>query len=157
MVGSMKTKTLLTTTAATLALLLAACGGGSDDDATAASGGDATEQSSGSDTGSDDAGSDDSGSDDGGSVEVPSPDGAITIADFMANGGPDDVEDFSELQIALGVVGTDADGYIAGTDLVVTVDAEQDAQFLCIAADTSNLDTYRIIPVDADGNAIDCS
>jgi hypothetical protein len=150
----MRTSRTLLTTIAALALLLAACGGGSDDDAGSTSGSDAPAEASGGDA--TEEGGDDDGGDDGGSVEVPSPDGAITIADYMAGGSVADQADPSELQIVLGVVGTDADGYIAGTDVVVTEDADQDAQFLCIAKDTANLDTYRIIPVDAAGNAIDC-
>lgn len=90
-----------------------------------------------------------------GTVEVPSADGALTIADWAAGGSEVEVADPAELATVIALVGTDADGYITADAIVVNT-SEADATLWCEATKRSNLSTYRFIPVLPDGSGVAC-
>lgn len=98
----------------------------------------------------------------GGDVE---PEGTSTPTDFPTEGlsfpeamDASDLEAFSELQIALGVLGFDHAGYVSGRTIVAetTTSDMEDRQFTCIAAGQLDLDTYEVVVVDEAGEALDC-
>ena len=90
-----------------------------------------------------------------GSVEVPSADGATTIADYSQGSSGFEPADPDELSQILALVGTDADGYITD-DAVVVNASEADASLWCKTAEQLGIDTYTLIPVRPDASGVDC-
>jgi len=136
-------------------LVLAACGGSSD----AASDPPSSASADAADGGAvDDAGVEaalEQAAPDG-TVEVPSEDGATTIAEYSAGSSGYEPANAEELAQLLAVVGTDADGYLTDDAFVVRT-AEADAAVLCLTAEGMDIETYRVIPVRPDGTGVDCA
>lgn len=143
---------------AAASLSLAACGGSSDD-------GDATTDEA--TTEATDAATTDGATDDDvtealesqvpeGTVDVPSEDGATTIADWAARGSSTEPADPEELTQIIAVVGTDADGWFTD-DAIVVRTTEADAALLCGTVEGLSVDTYQVIPVLPDGTGVDCA
>ncbi|MEZ5137460.1 MAG: hypothetical protein R2711_01355 [Acidimicrobiales bacterium] len=91
-----------------------------------------------------------------GTVEVPSEDGATTIAEYAAGSSGYEPANAEELAQLLAVVGTDADGYLTDDAFVVRT-TEADAAVLCLTAEGMDIETYRVIPVRPDGTGVDCA
>ena len=137
------------------ALTLAACGGSSDDDGSTPS----DPPVSGTET---------DGTTDGdvtealegalpeGTVDVPSEEGATTIAEWAAGGSSVEPADPTELTQILAMVGTDADGYFTD-DAIVVRTTEADAALLCGTVEGLDIDSYQVIPVLPDGTGVDCA
>lgn len=135
-------------------LALAACGGSSDrasDGAADGSSADATAPTG--DTDVDEALADAAPD---GEVDVPSEDGATTIADYSSGGSSYEPADPTELAQILAVVGTDADGYLTD-DAIVVRTTEADIALLCGTVERLGLDAYRVVPVRPDGTGVDCA
>lgn len=90
-----------------------------------------------------------------GTVEVPSADGATTIAEYSQGSSGYESPAPEELAQILAIVGTDADGYLAG-DAVVVQASEADATLWCKTAEIAGYETLTLIPVLADGVGVDC-
>lgn len=153
----MHSRRLLAAIAATTVsgtLLLGACGGSSDDASTPTTAApDPAESSSGEGgEGVDDALASQVPDE---TVEVPSADGATTIAEYAAGGSGFEPADADEVAQVLAIVGTDADGYITADAIVVTR-SEADATLLCGTVDGLGISTYTVIPVLPDGTGVDC-
>ncbi|MBK6858285.1 MAG: hypothetical protein IPG97_17470 [Microthrixaceae bacterium] len=88
-------------------------------------------------------------------VEVPSADGATTIADYAAGGSSYEPSDPQELAQILALIGTDADGYLTDNVVVVHTTAA-DATLLCKTADRLAISSYTVVPVLPDGIGVDC-
>jgi hypothetical protein len=132
-------------------LLLGACGGSSDDASTPTT---APSSASGGGAGADAEDALASQVPDA-TVEVPSADGATTIAEYAAGGSSFEPADPSELAKVLAMVGTDAEGYITD-DAIVVEQSEADATLLCGTVDGLGISTYTVIPVLPDGTGVDC-
>jgi hypothetical protein len=137
-------------------LVLGACGG--DDDG-GSSGGPTT--AAPAEGGSSDASLDEALADAApdATVEVPSEDGAVSIADFRSGERYDDVASPDDLAmvfaVVTGVSGSDIDGYITDDAVVVRVD-EADIAVLCGAIARVDTGSRTVIPVRPDGTGVDC-
>lgn len=90
-----------------------------------------------------------------GTVEVPTADGATTIAEYAAGGSSYQPADENELVTILALIGTDADGYLTD-DAVVVRTTTADATLLCGTIEQLDIAAYQVIPVGPDGAGIDC-
>lgn len=90
-----------------------------------------------------------------GTVEVPSSDGATTIAEYAAGGSSYEPANASELATILALVGTDADGYLT-EDTIVVRTTVADSTLLCGTLEQLSMSDYSVIPVGPDGVGIAC-
>jgi hypothetical protein len=90
-----------------------------------------------------------------GAVEVPSSDGATTIAEYAAGGSSYEPANASELATILAIIGTDADGYLT-EDTVVVRTTVADSTLLCGTIEQLSVSDYSVIPVGPDGVGIAC-
>lgn len=90
-----------------------------------------------------------------GTVEVPSGDGATTIADYSAGSSGYEPANESELALILALIGTDADGYLT-EDTVVVRTTLADSTLLCGTIEQLSVSDYTVIPVGPDGVGIAC-
>lgn len=88
-----------------------------------------------------------------GRIEVPSADGAVTIADYAAGGI--ELDGAEDIAMVLSMVGTDATGYITD-DTIVVERSEADATLLCGTIERLDVTAYRVVPVLPDGSGVDC-
>ena len=148
-------RTLLAIVALGAALLLGACGSGSSGTDDAATPG--TEASGSTDTTASSADVEDALESQlpDETVEVPSADGATTIADWAAGGVEIDEAEANDLASILALVGTDADGYFTDDTLVIHREAA-DATLLCEYAKRAGLTHFEVIPVLPDGTGVAC-
>lgn len=149
---------LRTATALAIAatLVLGACSGGDDDDSAAEDAPAAAAAGADTDAGGEvDVEAALEAQTPEGTVDVPSPDGALTIADWAAGGSTVEPADPEALVQILAIAGTDADGYITD-DAVVIRTTEADATLLCATGERLPSDTYRIVPVLPDGTGVAC-
>jgi hypothetical protein len=90
-----------------------------------------------------------------GTIEVPSSDGATTIAEYAAGGSSYEPVNASELATILAIIGTDADGYLT-EDTVVVRTTVSDSTLLCGTVERLSVSDYSVIPVGPDGVGIAC-
>jgi hypothetical protein len=153
--GMRRTSSLtLAPAALALALLLGACGSSGSDAADPAAT-DATSGASSDATAGDDVTDALEESVPTDTVEVPSEDGATTIADYAAGGSSYEPADPTELATVLSLIGTDADGYLTDDAIVVRAE-EADASLWCATTERLGLSTYQFIPVLPDGTGVAC-
>jgi hypothetical protein len=90
-----------------------------------------------------------------GTIDVPSSDGATTIAEYAAGGSSYEPANASELATILAIIGTDADGYLT-EDTVVVRTTVADSTLLCGTIEQLSVSDYSVIPVGPDGVGIAC-
>jgi hypothetical protein len=88
-------------------------------------------------------------------VEVPSEDGATTVAEYAAGGSGYEPADERELASILAIVGTQADGYLTD-DAVVVRTTKADAAVWCLTFERLDLSSYTVVPVLPDGTGVAC-
>ena len=88
-------------------------------------------------------------------VEVPSADGATTITDYASGASSYEPSDPQELAQILAIIGTDADGYLTDSVVVVHTTAA-DATLVCKTAERLAISSYTVVPVLPDGTGVDC-
>ena len=134
-------------------LALGACGDSSDRAADATT--PASDTTGGGSTGGDDVTEALEAQTPAATVEVPSADGATTITDYASGASSYEPSDPQELAQILAIIGTDADGYLTDSVVVVHTTAA-DATLVCKTVERLAISSYTVVPVLPDGTGVDC-